>query len=167
MIKQWISSLTVYRFVTLILLIVVLVSGAAWYISSSLGGDEVDTDVHHFKAESSIDLIGGARGGNEFFDPTKKNSHPGTTGKLATLLKSKCEFNPADLKVSCEAFRTSMQSKLYWFESYTDTKLSGEEEGIFEFSIDNLGSSEVTVILEECVSTACKHAETVVDLSSN
>ena len=165
MIKLWINSLAVKQIVIIVVLIVIVVIGTAWYINYALGGDEVDTDVHHFKAESSIDLIGGARGGNEFFDPTKKDSLPSTTGKLATKLDAKCDFDSREMKVSCEAHRTSMQSTLNWFENYTDTKLSGEEEGIFEYIINSPSSIKILVILEECIVTTCKLVETTVDIS--
>ena len=58
-----------------------------------------------------------------------------------------------------------MQSTLNWFEDSTETTLSGEEEGIFEFSINDISESKVLVTLEECVSTACKKSETSVDVS--
>ena len=109
--------------------------------------------------------MAGAKTGNEFFDPTKKNSSPSTTGKLSTQIGSECVFNSEDLKVTCEAYRTSMQSTLNWSENYTNTTLSGEEKGIFEFIISNPSDSKVLVTLEECVSTACKKSEITIDLN--
>ena len=110
--------------------------------------------------------MAGAKTGNEFFDPTKKNSSPSTTGKLSTTTGSECVVNPQEMKVTCEAHRTSMQSTLNWVENYTNTTLSGEEEGIFEFPISNISDSTVLVSLEECVSTACKQSEVTVDVSA-
>ena len=109
--------------------------------------------------------MAGAKTGNEFFDPTKKDSSPSTKGKLSTTNRAECTFDSQDMKVTCEAYRTSMQSTLNWFEDSTETTLSGEEEGIFEFSINNISESKVLVTLEECVSTACKQSETSVDVS--
>ena len=111
--------------------------------------------------------MAGAKTGNEFFDPSKKNSSVSTTGKLSTKIGSECIVNSQEMKVTCEAHRTSMQSTLNWFENSTKTTLSGEEEGIFEFIISNTSDSNVLVTLEECVSTACKKSETSVDVSGD
>ena len=109
--------------------------------------------------------MAGAKTGNEFFDPTKKKSSTSTTGKLSTKLGAECVFDSHEMKVTCEANRTSMQSTLNWLENHTNTTLSGEEEGMFEFIISNPSESKVVVTLEECVSTACKNSESAVDIS--
>ena len=53
----------------------------------------------------------GSTKGNKYFDPSAKSSS--TEGKLATKLDVKCDFNSAEMKLSCEALRTSMQSTLH------------------------------------------------------
>ena len=106
----------------------------------------------------------GSKKGNKYFDPSAESSS--AAGKLATTLSANCELNVDEMKVSCEAHRTSMQSTLEWSENLSGTGISGQKEGIFEFTISDPSSSEVTVTLDECVSTACKNAKTIIELSS-
>ena len=148
---------------------IVAAIAVAGYIIYSLGGSQVDSEYKPYKPASWYVAGGevapkGSEKGNKYFDPSAESSS--TEGKLSTSLKAKCEFNSTDLKVSCEAHRTSMQSTLEWSENLSGTETSGQKTGIFEFSIEDQNSSEVTITLDECVSTACKHAETVIDLSS-
>ena len=148
---------------------IVAVVAVAGYVIFSLGGSQVDSEYKPYKPASWYVAGGevapkGSEKGNKYFDPSSESSS--TEGKLSTSLKAKCEFASADLTVSCEAHRTSMQSTLEWSENLSGTETSGQKTGVFEFLIDDPTSSEVTVTLDECVSTACKHAETVVDLSS-
>ena len=105
----------------------------------------------------------GSKKGNKYFDPSAESSS--TAGKLATKLSADCKFNVDQMKVSCEAHRTSMQSTLRWYENATNTELLGEEEGIFEFDLANGSDSKVTVLLEECIATTCKEVGTDVFLS--
>ena len=58
-----------------------------------------------------------------------------------------------------------MQSTLRWSENATNTELSGQEQGIFEFDLTNVSDSKVTVLLEECIATTCKEVGTDVFLS--
>lgn len=148
---------------------IVAVVAVAGFVIFTLSENKVDSDYKPYKPASWYVAGGevapkGSEKGNKYFDPSSESSS--TEGKLSTSLKAQCEFNSADLKVSCEAHRTTMQSTLEWSENLSGTETSGQKEGIFEFSIDDPSSSDVTVTLDECVSTACKHAETIVNLSS-
>ena len=107
----------------------------------------------------------GSKKGNKYFDPSAESSS--TAGKLATKLSADCKFNVDQMKVSCEAHRTSMQSTLRWYENATNTELLGEEEGIFEFDLANGSDSKVTVLLEECIATTCKEVGTDVSMSNS
>ena len=142
-------------------------------VATSCGGGEDDGFNPNYqppaKGSDTASLYGvpvaspGSKKGNKYFDPSAESSS--TAGKLATTLSANCELNVDEMKVSCEAHRTSMQSTLNWSENLTGNELSGEEEGIFEFAISNPSDPEVLVTLEECIATACKLAETTVDVS--
>ena len=106
----------------------------------------------------------GSKKGNKYFDPSAESSS--TAGKLATTLSAKCELIVDEVKVLCEAHRTSMQSTLHWSENHTNSELLGEEEGIFEFDVTIGSDSKVSVLLEECIATTCKEVDTDVDLSN-
>ena len=84
---------------------------------------------------------------------------------MTTTLSAKCDFSVVEMKISCEAHRTSMQSTLNWSESLTDNESSGEEEGIFEFAINDSTETEILGTLEECIATACKLVEATVNVS--
>ena len=148
--------------------IVAAVAGAGFVIFT-ISENKVDSDYKPYKPASWY-VAGakvapkGSEKGNKYFDPSSESSS--TEGKLSSSLNAKCEFNSADMKVSCEAHRTSMQSTLEWSENLSGTGISGQKEGIFEFTISDPSSSEVTVTLDECVSTACKNSETIIELSS-
>ena len=152
----------------LILSIVLITMG----ISCGGSAEEGGYDPNYKPAKSSMPSSGnlGAKTGNAFFDPTKKKEpsaeSSSTAGKLATKLSANCKLIVDQMKVSCEAHRTSMQSTLRWSENVTNIELSGEEEGIFEFDIPTGSDSKVTVLLEECVATTCKEVGTDVSLSN-
>ena len=152
------------RFILIALPLIIVFSAV---LISCGGGEEGGYDPNYKPTKSTMPSSGnlGAKTGNAFFDPTKKDSSPSTKGKLSTINRAECTFDSQDMKVTCEAYRTSMQSTLNWFEDSTETTLSGEEEGIFEFSINDISESKVLVTLEECVTTACKKSETSVDVS--
>ena len=142
-------------------------------VATSCGGGEDDGFNPNYqppaKGSDTASLYGvpvaspGSKKGNKYFDPSAESSS--TAGKLATTLSANCELNVDEMKVSCEAHRTSMQSTLNWSENLTGNELSGEEEGIFEFEVATSSELKVTVVLEECISTTCTESETNVDLS--
>jgi len=105
----------------------------------------------------------GSEKGNKYFDPSAKSSS--TDGKLSTKLGAKCEFNSVEMKLSCEAQRTSMQSTLHWTEDLLDNELSGEKKGVFEVIFNKPVERKILIILEECLNTACNKIETVVEPS--
>ena len=170
MVKQWIGNLTSKQIV--IYLLIITVVGIFTLVATSCGGGERSDYDPNYKPPTSKGTVGdygvkvapaGSEKGNKYFDPSAKS--PGTDGKLATKLDAKCEFDSQKMKVSCEAHRTSMQSILKWTENHGDQEFSGEKEGLFEFTISSPSDPEVLVILEECISTTCKLAETTVDVS--
>ena len=151
-------------------ILIVVIIGIVFVVGACGGSDEdVDTSYKPPANKGLADQYGvkvapkGSKLGNKYFDPSAKSSS--TTGKLATTLSANCELNVDEMKVSCEAHRTSMQSTLNWSENLTNKVLSGEEEGIFEFEVATSSELKITVVLEECISTTCKTSETNVDLS--
>ena len=163
-----------YSYLIKIPLLFIISSIVLMTIGVSCGGsdDEGGFDPNYkppSKGSDTASLYGvpvaspGSKKGNKYFDPSAESSS--TAGKLATKLSANCKFNVDQMKVSCEAHRTSMQSTLRWSENATNTELSGEEEGIFEFDLANGSDSKVTVLLEECIATTCKEVGTDVFLS--
>ena len=156
------------RFILIALPLIIVFSA----VLISCGGEEGGYDPNYKPAKSSMPSSGnlGAKTGNAFFDPTKKKEpsaeSSSTAGKLATKLSANCKLIVDQMKVSCEAHRTSMQSTLRWSENATNIELSGEEEGIFEFDIATGSDAKVTVLLEECIATTCKEVGTDVSLSN-
>ena len=159
---------SIKQILIVVTLVIVFVSAAC----GGGGGDE-DGDVDtSYKPPANTGLAGqygvkvapkGSKKGNKYFDPSAESSS--TAGKLATTLSANCELNTDEKKVSCEAHRTFMESTLNWSENLTGNELSGEEEGIFEFTISHPSDSEVLVTLEECIATTCTLVETTVDAS--
>ena len=157
------------RFILIALPLIIVFSA----VLISCGGEEGGYDPNYKPAGGETSTLGGNRGastGNAFFDPTKKKEpsaeSSSTAGKLATKLSANCKLIVDQMKVSCEAHRTSMQSTLRWSENATNIELSGEEEGIFEFDIATGSDAKVTVLLEECIATTCKEVGTDVSLSN-
>ena len=154
-----------YYYLIKIPLLFIISSIVLMTIGVSCGGsdDEGGFDPNYkppSKGSDTASLYGvpvaspGSKKGNKYFDPSAESSS--TAGKLATKLSANCNFNVDQMKVSCEAHRTSMQSTLRWSENATNIELSGEEEGIFEFDIATGSDAKVTVLLEECIATTCK-----------
>ena len=166
-----INSFSTKQIVIGIVCLVALIGLGSYVMLTVLSGDNELTEKGVTKdtkpPQTREAWMAGAKTGNEFFDPTKKNASTSTSGKLATKLDAVCVFDSQQMKVTCEAHRTSMQSRLNWLENHTDTRSSGEEEGVFEFIITAPSDSKIVVSLEECVSTACQKSETRVDISKH
>ena len=163
-----------YSYLIKISILFIISSIVLMTIGVSCGGsdDEGGFDPNYkppSKGSDTASLYGvpvaspGSKKGNKYFDPSAESSS--TAGKLATKLSANCEFDVDQMRVSCEAHRTSMQSTLRWSENATNTELSGQEQGIFEFDLTNVSDSKVTVLLEECIATTCKEVGTDVFLS--
>ena len=164
-----------YAYLIKIPLLFLILSIVLMAIGISCGGsdDEGGFDPNYkppSKGSDTASLYGvpvaspGSKKGNKYFDPSAESSS--TAGKLATKLSANCGVIVDQMKVSCEAHRTSMQSTLRWSENATNTEMSGEEEGIFEFDFTAGSDSKVTVSLEECIATTCKEVGTDVFLSN-